>query len=99
MKKFIAKDQKRRGLVQEYEMLRKVLLTVTHSPLFSNQQKLQARFTLHSLPPDSSKVRVRNRCISTGRPRGIYRKWKLSRIRIRDLIGQRMIPGLRKASW
>lgn len=64
---------------------------------------LAARFDLvqklDKLPKSSSKVRVRNRCFLTGRPRGVYRKFGLCRNKIRDLIGLGLLPGLTKSSW
>ena len=57
------------------------------------------RLKLAELPRNSSKVRIRNRCIMSGRPRGYYRKFGLSRIALRDLASEGQIPGVVKASW
>ena len=54
---------------------------------------------LQSLPRDSSKSRLRNRCAITGRPRGFYRKFRLSRVMLRELGNKGLIPGLTKSSW
>jgi len=54
---------------------------------------------LESMPRNSSKIRFRNRCFLSGRPRGVYSKFNLSRIAIRDMAGKGQIPGLTKASW
>ena len=59
----------------------------------------RARLKLAELPRNSSRVRIRNRCELSGRPRGVYRKFKLSRIALRDLASTGQIPGMVKASW
>ncbi len=64
---------------------------------FEDRIKLQIK--IDSLPRNSSKIRFRNRCFLSGRPRGVYSKFGLSRIAIRDLAGKGQIPGLTKASW
>jgi small subunit ribosomal protein S14 len=58
-----------------------------------------ARLKLAELPRNSSRVRIRNRCEITGRPRAVYRKFKLSRIALRDLASTGQIPGMVKSSW
>ena len=59
----------------------------------------EASKKLQKMPRDTSRIRVRNRCELTGRPRGYYRDFKLSRIKFRELAHQGMIPGVTKASW
>ena len=63
------------------------------------EERFQARLKLAELPRNSSKVRIRNRCEITGRPRAYYRKLKVSRIALRELGSAGMIPGLVKSSW
>ena len=63
------------------------------------EERFQARLKLAELPRNSSAVRIRNRCEITGRPRGYYRKLKMSRIALRDLGSAGLIPGLVKSSW
>ena len=63
------------------------------------EERFTARLKLAELPRNSSKVRIRNRCELSGRPRGVYRKFKLSRIALRDLASTGQIPGMVKASW
>jgi small subunit ribosomal protein S14 len=64
---------------------------------FEDRIKLQIK--LDALPRNSSRIRYRNRCFLSGRPRGVYSKFNLSRIAIRDMAGKGQIPGLTKASW
>jgi len=98
-KKFISKDKFRRELVANYELERKKLNAISQNLDLSISERYQARLSLHLLPRDSSLVRIRNRCILTGRPRSIHRKFKLSRIMIRELSSKKLIPGLKKSSW
>jgi small subunit ribosomal protein S14 len=63
------------------------------------EERFQAQLKLAELPRNTSKTRVRNRCSMTGRPRGYYRKFKLSRIAVRDLASSGQIPGMVKSSW
>ena len=72
---------------------RKVLI----DRLSEKRKKFQMK--LESLPRNSSRIRYRNRCFLSGRPRGVYSKFNLSRIAIRDMAGKGQIPGLTKASW
>jgi small subunit ribosomal protein S14 len=65
----------------------------------SPEERFAARMKLAKLPRNSSKVRVRNRCELTGRPRGVYRKFRMSRIAVRDLASMGRIPGMVKSSW
>jgi small subunit ribosomal protein S14 len=62
-------------------------------------EKFSAQLKLSKLPRDASQVRQRNRCLLTGRPRGYYRKFKLSRIALRELAAFGQIPGVKKSSW
>jgi len=63
------------------------------------EERFQARLKLAKLPRNSSKVRIRNRCELTGRPRGYYRKLRLSRVMLRELGSEGQIPGMVKSSW
>jgi small subunit ribosomal protein S14 len=63
------------------------------------EERFAARLKLAQLPRNSSATRIRNRCELTGRPRGFYRKVKLSRIAMRDLASKGQIPGMIKSSW
>ena len=63
------------------------------------EERFAAHMKLAKLPRNSSKVRIRNRCELTGRPRGVYRKFRMSRIALRDLASMGRIPGMIKSSW
>ncbi len=81
-----------------YEKRKSLLEKINDSELpFDERQKY--RFKLEKLPKNSSRIRVRNRCNVTGRPRGVYRKFGLSRITFRELASKGLIPGVTKASW
>ena len=62
-------------------------------------ERFQAQMKLNNMPRDGSSIRVRNRCLITGRPRGNYRKFKMSRIAFRELASTGQIPGIVKSSW
>ena len=90
---------KRRKLVDRYAAKRKDLLTKIKDPNLSYEEKQMYRLKLEKLPKNSNPNRVRNRCNLTGRPRGYYRKFGLSRIALREMANNGFIPGIRKASW
>ena len=66
---------------------------------YSSEKIFEASLKLASLPRNSSRVRVQNRCEITGRPRAVYRKFRLGRIMLRDLASKGQIPGMVKSSW
>ena len=78
---------------------RKDLLDKIKNPELSYNEKQALRLKLEKLPKNSNRIRVRNRCNVTGRPRGVYRKFGLSRITFRELALNGLIPGVSKASW
>ena len=78
---------------------RKELLKQINNPDLSFDERQKYRLKLEKLPKNSNRIRVRNRCNVTGRPRGVYRKFGLSRITFRELASKGMIPGVSKASW
>ena len=81
-----------------YDKRKKLLEQINNIDLsFDERQKY--RLKLEKLPKNSNRIRVRNRCNVTGRPRGVYRKFGLSRITFRELASNGMIPGVTKASW
>ena len=63
------------------------------------EERFTAQMKLNEMPRDSSSIRVRNRCLITGRPRGNYRKFKMSRIAFRELASTGQVPGVLKSSW
>jgi small subunit ribosomal protein S14 len=93
------RDQKRRKTVEKYKARRAELQEVIYDTRASEEAKEIARDKLQKLPRDSSKVRLRNRCALTGRPRGVYRKFGLGRNKLRDLAMKGEVPGVIKASW
>lgn len=95
----IHKNLKRIRLVEKYKDVRKDLKKAAKSKTISMEERYALYMKLAALPKDSSRTRVRNRCTLTGRSRGFYRKFGLSRICIRELGSNCMIPGLLKASW
>jgi small subunit ribosomal protein S14 len=95
----IEKNKRRRKMVAQYAGKRSELKRVAEDESLTLEERFQARLKLAELPRNSSAVRIRNRCEITGRPRGYYRKLKVSRIALRDLGSAGLIPGLVKSSW
>lgn len=95
----INREKRRTKLVKKYAERRLELKAVISDPEVGFEEKQQAIFALQKLPRDSSPVRQRNRCEITGRPRGFYRKFGLSRNKLREATMRGDVPGLRKASW
>ena len=95
----INREKKRTKLVAKFVKKRVELKKVIANPEVGFEEKQQAMFALQKLPRDSSPVRQRNRCQITGRPRGFYRKFGLSRNKLREATMRGDVPGLRKASW
>ena len=98
-KSAVEKNQKRRRLVEKFEAKRAELKAMSKNEELPQEERFAARLKLAELPRNSSKTRVRNRCELTGRPRGVYRKLKLSRIGLRDMASNGQIPGMVKSSW
>ena len=95
----INREKKRARLVEKYAAKRKELKAVIIDPEASLEDKIAADEALQKLPRNSSPVRQRNRCRVTGRPRALYRKFGLSRTKVREAAMRGDIPGLVKASW
>ena len=93
------REQKRRKTVAKFKVRRQTLQELLQSPRVSDEDKEAARAKLQKLPRDASPVRLRNRCALTGRPRGVYRKFGLGRIKLRELALRGEVPGVIKASW
>ncbi len=98
-KSVIERNKKRMRLVKKYAAKRAALKAMANDPLLSPEEHFSARMKLAVLPRNSSPVRVRLRCELTGRPRGNYRKFRLSRIALRELASRGQIPGMVKSSW
>jgi small subunit ribosomal protein S14 len=87
------------ALVKQYAAKRTALKAIAVDENLPLEERFEARLKLAELPRNSSKTRIRNRCLVTGRPRAYYRKLKMSRISLRDLGSAGLIPGLVKSSW
>ena len=98
-KSSILKNEKRRRLVAKYASKRAALKAVAEDRSLTVEERFRARLKLAKLPRNSAATRVRNRCEVTGRPRGYYRKLRMSRIALRELGSKGLIPGLVKSSW
>ncbi|WP_306253624.1 30S ribosomal protein S14 [Parvularcula sp. IMCC14364] len=98
-KGMVERDLKRQRLAKKYESKRARLRAIIRDESSSPEDKFKASLKLAELPRNSAPVRIRNRCQVTGRPRGYYRKLKMSRIALRELGSQGLIPGLVKSSW
>jgi small subunit ribosomal protein S14 len=98
-KSSIEKNSRRRRLSKKYSGRRSRLKAVARDKSKPMEERFAATLKLAELPRNSSPTRIRNRCELSGRPRGFYRKLKLSRIALRDLGSRGLIPGLVKSSW
>ena len=98
-KSAIERNEKRRKLTDRYAAKRAALKEVANDRSLPMEERFSARLKLAELPRNSSHVRIRNRCKISGRPRGNYRKFKMSRISLRDLASAGQIPGMVKSSW
>lgn len=98
-KSVIERNNKRRRLSAQYSARRARLKAMAKDESLTPEERFTARLKLAQLPRNSSPVRVRLRCQVSGRPRGNYRKFRLSRIALRDLASTGQIPGMVKSSW
>jgi small subunit ribosomal protein S14 len=95
----IEKNKRRAALVKRYAAKRKRLKAIANDESLPSEDRFAARLKLAEMPRNSAATRIRNRCELTGRPRGTYRKFKLSRIALRELASTGQIPGMVKSSW
>jgi small subunit ribosomal protein S14 len=95
----IEKNNRRKKLAKQFAGKRAKLKAITTDQKLSMEERFAAQLKLAALPRNSSPGRVRNRCEFSGRPRGYYRKLKLSRIALRELGNFGEIPGMVKSSW
>ena len=98
-KSSIEKNERRRKMVKQYAGRRARLKQITENLSLPVEERFAAQLKLAELPRNSSPTRIRNRCELTGRPRGYYRKLRMSRIALRELSSQGQIPGMTKSSW
>ena len=95
----IVREHKLIKNVQKYSALRAELKGIIKNPKSSPEDKRSAVARLDKLPKSSSPIRIRNRCFKTGRPRGVIRRFNLSRMVFREMALKGEIPGITKASW
>jgi small subunit ribosomal protein S14 len=95
----VEKNNRRRKLTARFAAKRKALKAVVMDQKKPIEERFRAQLKLAALPRNSAKVRIRNRCEITGRPRAYYRKLKMSRIALRELGSSGAVPGLVKSSW
>ena len=98
-KSAVNRNERVKKLVKQHAAKRDELKKIANDQSVPLEERFDARLKLAELPRNSSKTRIRNRCEVTGRPRGYYRKLKMSRISLRDLGSHGLIPGLVKSSW
>ncbi len=98
-KSMVERDRKRQRLIKKYEAKRAALKAVAKDKSVSLEERFRATLLLADLPRNSSPTRLRNRCELTGRPRGYYRKLRLSRNKLRELASFGQVPGMIKSSW
>ncbi len=95
----IAKNNKRKVIIDRYAERRAELLVIIKDPEASYEDKREAYAKIAKMPRDASATRYRNRCNVSGRPRAYFRKFGLSRIAVREMAHRGELPGIRKASW
>ena len=98
-KAMVEREKKRAALVEKYAAKRAALKVIVADESKPMEERCRASLKLAKLPRNSSATRIHNRCQLTGRPHAYYRKFKVSRIALRDLGSQGQIPGLVKSSW
>ena len=95
----VEKNNRRRRLAKRFDAKRSALKAIIMDQSKPMDERFRAQLKLSALPRNSAKIRIRNRCEITGRPRAVYRKLGMSRIALRDLGNSGQIPGLVKSSW
>ena len=95
----IQRNLKRIKLVKKFFKKRESLKKIIKNKKLPLAERFAAQLKIAKLPKNSAKIRIRNRCEITGRPRGVYRKLRISRIALRDLASNGKIPGMTKSSW
>ncbi len=98
-KSAVEANDKRRKLAEKYADKRAALKAIARDQSLPMEERFEAQLKLAELPRNSAPNRIRNRCEISGRPRGYYRKLKMSRIALRELASQGLVPGMVKSSW
>ena len=95
----VNKNERRKKLVKKYAAKYAKLKAIADDKSLDDTERLMARLKMAEIPRNGNPTRVRNRCATTGRPRGYYRKFGLCRIELRDLANKGLVPGVIKSSW
>ena len=95
----IQRNLKRIRLEKKFSKKRAALVKIIKNRKLTLDERFAAQLKLAKIPRNSAKIRIRNRCEITGRPRGVYRKLRISRIALRELASSGKIPGMTKSSW
>lgn len=95
----VQKNKRRAKMAKSHAGRRAALKAAAVNEKLAPEERFEARLRLAKLPRNSSPTRVRNRCELTGRPRAVYRKFKLSRLALRELASSGQLPGVVKSSW
>jgi small subunit ribosomal protein S14 len=95
----LQREKRREALIKKHAAKRAKLRELIRDPRSSPEQRVAAQESLQKLPRDSNPNRKRNRCSVTGRSRGVYRKFGLARVKLREAANRGELPGLTKASW
>ena len=95
----VEREKRRAKIVKKYAAKRAQLKELIRSPKTSPEARADAQVKLQKLPRDASPTRGRNRCASTGRSRGVYRRFGLARVKVREAVSRGELPGVSKASW
>ena len=95
----IQKNLKRIRIVNKFAKRREMLKKIIKNRKLPLNERFEAQLKLSKLPRNSARTRIRNRCEITGRPHGVYRKLRISRIALRELASKGKIPGMTKSSW
>ena len=98
-KSSVNKNNRRKAMVKQYAPKFAALKAIAADESKDDGERLMARLKMAELPRNANPTRVRNRCELTGRSRAVYRKFKLSRIMLRELANKGLIPGVTKSSW
>lgn len=95
----INRDIKRAKLAEKFAAKRAALKAIIADQSKSDEERYQARLALQALPRNANPTRQRNRCVVTGRPRGVFSKFGLTRHKLREMTMRGEVPGMTKASW
>ena len=95
----VQRNLKRIKMAKKFQNKRKKLKAIINNKKLPLNERFAAQLKLSKLPKNSAKIRIRNRCEITGRPHGVYRKLRISRIALRQMASSGKIPGMTKSSW